>query len=65
MSYGSTHTTHLLEGVRQPKDTRSYEGDEDVGENLNPTVCTVIVHGPDSTTSVTAIRISTTWQREY
>lgn len=44
--------THLFEGVRQPKDARSYEGDEDVGENLNPTVCTVIVHGPDSTTAV-------------
>lgn len=36
--------THLFEGVRQPKDAGSYEGDEDVGENLNTTVCTVIVH---------------------
>lgn len=44
--------TYLFEGIRQSEDACSYEGDEDVGENLDTTIRTVIVHLPDSTSAV-------------
>ncbi len=37
-------STYLLEGVWQSQNTRSDKGDEDVGKDLDPTVCALIVH---------------------
>ena len=41
---GKELVTDLLEGVGQPEDARSNEGDEDIGEDLDSTVRTIIMH---------------------